>query len=223
MPVARARRPRRPHARSGASSSGRPSCSAQQRAWLDDFWARSDVEVGGQPALQQAIRWNLFELAQATRTHRRRRHRRQGRHRVGIRRPLLLGLRDLRHAVPDLHGADRRPQCAPIPPEDAARRARSRDRDEPGGALFPWRTINGLESSAYYAAGTAQYHIDADIAHALCSTWPPPATTTSSPAGPSTSSSRPPACGRTSASGAATATTSSTSTASPAPTSTRPS
>ncbi|MEB0015042.1 glycoside hydrolase family 65 protein, partial [Glaciimonas sp. Cout2] len=35
------------------------------------------------------------------------------------------------------------------------------------GALFPWRTINGLESSAYYAAGTAQYHIDADIAYAL--------------------------------------------------------
>jgi alpha,alpha-trehalose phosphorylase len=35
------------------------------------------------------------------------------------------------------------------------------------GALFPWRTINGEEASAYYAAGTAQYHIDADIAHAI--------------------------------------------------------
>jgi len=35
------------------------------------------------------------------------------------------------------------------------------------GALFPWRTINGEEASAYYAAGTAQVHIDADIAHAL--------------------------------------------------------
>ena len=35
------------------------------------------------------------------------------------------------------------------------------------GALFPWRTINGEEASAYYAAGTAQYHIDADIAHAV--------------------------------------------------------
>ena len=35
------------------------------------------------------------------------------------------------------------------------------------GALFPWRTINGEEASAYYAAGTAQYHIDADIAHAF--------------------------------------------------------
>jgi alpha,alpha-trehalose phosphorylase len=47
---------------------------------------------------------------------------------------------------------------------DARRRAR-----EVGGAgaLFPWRTINGDEASAYYAAGTAQYHIDADIAYAL--------------------------------------------------------
>ena len=47
---------------------------------------------------------------------------------------------------------------------DARRRAR-----EVGcaGALFPWRTINGEEASPYYAAGTAQYHIDADIAYAL--------------------------------------------------------
>src|SRR5262245_66647152 len=35
------------------------------------------------------------------------------------------------------------------------------------GATFPWRTINGEEASAYYAAGTAQYHINADIAYAL--------------------------------------------------------
>ncbi|MFN8631299.1 MAG: glycosyl hydrolase family 65 protein, partial [Chloroflexota bacterium] len=35
------------------------------------------------------------------------------------------------------------------------------------GALFPWRTINGHEASAYYPAGTAQYHINADIALGL--------------------------------------------------------
>ena len=35
------------------------------------------------------------------------------------------------------------------------------------GALFPWRTINGEEASAYYAAGTAQYHINADIVWAF--------------------------------------------------------
>src|SRR5207248_8939091 len=35
------------------------------------------------------------------------------------------------------------------------------------GAMFPWRTISGEEASAYYAAGTAQYHINADIMYAV--------------------------------------------------------
>jgi alpha,alpha-trehalose phosphorylase len=35
------------------------------------------------------------------------------------------------------------------------------------GALFPWRTINGEEASAYFLAGTAQYHIDADVTYAI--------------------------------------------------------
>jgi alpha,alpha-trehalose phosphorylase len=47
-------------------------------------------------------------------------------------------------------------------------RARARA-DELGqrGAMFPWRTINGEEASAYYQAGTAQYHLNADIAYAI--------------------------------------------------------
>jgi len=35
------------------------------------------------------------------------------------------------------------------------------------GALYPWRTIMGVECSGYYPAGTAQYHINGDIAHAI--------------------------------------------------------
>ncbi len=35
------------------------------------------------------------------------------------------------------------------------------------GVLFPWRTINGEECSGYYPAGTAQYHINSDIAYAI--------------------------------------------------------
>ena len=35
------------------------------------------------------------------------------------------------------------------------------------GALFPWRTIAGDEASAYYQAGTAQFHLNADIAWAI--------------------------------------------------------
>jgi alpha,alpha-trehalose phosphorylase len=45
-------------------------------------------------------------------------------------------------------------------------RARARELGHPG-ATFPWRTIDGHEASAYYAAGTAQYHINADIAYAI--------------------------------------------------------
>ncbi|WP_137597852.1 glycoside hydrolase family 65 protein [Paucilactobacillus kaifaensis] len=35
------------------------------------------------------------------------------------------------------------------------------------GALFPWRTINGKESSAYFPASTAAIHINADIMFAI--------------------------------------------------------
>jgi alpha,alpha-trehalose phosphorylase len=35
------------------------------------------------------------------------------------------------------------------------------------GAAFPWRTISGRECSGYWPAGTAAFHIDADIADAV--------------------------------------------------------
>ena len=41
----------------------------------------------------------------------------------------------------------------------------------PRGALFPWRSIDGEECSAYFPAGTAQYHIDGDVAHAVWEYW----------------------------------------------------
>jgi alpha,alpha-trehalose phosphorylase len=35
------------------------------------------------------------------------------------------------------------------------------------GVLFPWRTITGDECSAFFPAGTAQYHINADVAYSF--------------------------------------------------------
>ena len=92
---------------------------------------------------------------------------RQGRDRARLRGPLLLGHRDLRRAVPHPHRPRSGPQAlaAAAAMLDAARkRAREVGHE---GALFPWRTINGEEASAWYAAGTAQYHINADIAYAM--------------------------------------------------------
>jgi alpha,alpha-trehalose phosphorylase len=72
----------------------------------------------------------------------------------------------LRDLADRLHAASRRPQPAQAPPFAARSRPPARPRGGPKGVLFPWRTINGDEASAYYAASTAQYHIDADIVFA---------------------------------------------------------
>jgi alpha,alpha-trehalose phosphorylase len=138
-----------------------------QRAWLDDFWQRSDVQVAGQPEIQQAVRWNLFQLAQATaRTDG------QGVAAKGVTGSGYGGhyfwdteiyvLPFLTYTSPNVARNALRFRLGML---DAAR-DRAVELNQ-RGALFPWRTINGLESSAYYAAGTAQYHIDADISHAL--------------------------------------------------------
>ncbi len=139
----------------------------EQRSWYDQFWAGSDVVLEGDPGMQQAIRYNLFQLAQATA-----RSDGQGIPAKGVSGSGYEGhyfwdteiyvTPFLTYTQPDiarnvLHFRNRMLPAA---------RERARELAE-GGALFPWRTINGEEASAYYAAGTAQFHINADIAYAL--------------------------------------------------------
>jgi alpha,alpha-trehalose phosphorylase len=139
----------------------------RQREWLDDFWERADIVVAGQPDVQQAIRWNLFQLAQST-------ARTDG---GGIAAKGVSGSGYGGHYFWDteIYVLPFLTYTSPQVARNALRFRHgmldaARDRAvelNQRGALFPWRTINGLESSAYYAAGTAQYHIDADISHAL--------------------------------------------------------
>jgi alpha,alpha-trehalose phosphorylase len=141
---------------------------AAQRDWLDGFWERSDVEVVGQPALQQAIRWNLYQIAQASA-----RAEQSGVPAKGVTGSGYSGhyfwdteiyvLPFLTYTTPSMARSALRFRYNMLEP--ARRRARELAQS---GALFPWRTISGDEASAYYAAGTAQYHIDADISYALC-------------------------------------------------------
>ena len=62
----RARRPRCGSTLDDASPAGWDALAAEQSAWLDQFWARTDIAVEGDDAAQQAIRWNLFQMAQAS-------------------------------------------------------------------------------------------------------------------------------------------------------------
>jgi alpha,alpha-trehalose phosphorylase len=150
-----------------ARDEGMESCVERQREWLDDFWARTDVTLADQPVLQQATRWNLFQLAQAS-------MRADGQ---GVSAKGVSGSGYGGHYFWDteVYVLPFLTYTSPIAARNALRfrhamldhaRMRATELNQLG-ALFPWRTINGLESSAYYAAGTAQYHIDADISHAL--------------------------------------------------------
>ena len=151
-----------------AQEVGREVVEIEQRDWLGTYWANADVQLDGQPELQQAVRWCLFQLAQAA-------GRVDG---GGIAAKGVTGsgyhghyfwdtevylVPFFTHTSPELARRALRFRIAML---DAARQ-RARELSQ-AGALFPWRTINGLEASAYYAAGTAQYHIDADVAWAMC-------------------------------------------------------
>jgi alpha,alpha-trehalose phosphorylase len=139
---------------------------AEQQQWFARFWEAADVQVEDE-ALQQAIRYNLFSLAQASA-----RADQQGVPAKGVTGSGYEGhyfwdsevyvAPFLSYTQPDaarnlLHF---RTRMLPAARHRALEMAQA-------GALFPWRTISGEEASAYYAAGTAQVHIDADIAYAL--------------------------------------------------------
>ena len=49
----------------GARQAGFDGLCAAQRGYLDDFWARADVELDGDPEIQQAVRFSLFHVLQA--------------------------------------------------------------------------------------------------------------------------------------------------------------
>lgn len=140
----------------------------RQREEVAKFWSRADVEVeGAGTRLQQVIRWNLFQLLQAT-------ERAEG-HGIGARG--LTGRTYEGHYFWDtevyvlpflIYTQPRIARNILKFRYDTLDRARARARElGHKGATFPWRTINGDEASAYYAAGTAQYHINADIAYAI--------------------------------------------------------
>ena len=138
----------------------------EQRDYLETFWADSDFEVGDD-AVQQAIRFNLFQILQAS-------ARADG---AGVAAKGLTG-----HGYEGHYFWDTEIYVLPFliytQPRLARNllmfryrtldQARQRAREvNQRGALFPWRTISGEEASAYYAAGTAQYHINADIVYAI--------------------------------------------------------
>lgn len=150
-----------------AENSGFEALAHEQRAYLDQFWAHTDVEIQGDPALQQGIRFNAFQLLQS----------------VGRDGVTNIGAKGLTGEGYEGHYFwDTEMYMIPFftftQPEISrkllefryATLDKARERAavmSQKGALYPWRTIDGAENSSYFPAGTAQMHINADIAYAI--------------------------------------------------------
>ena len=150
-----------------ASVSGWACLLAEQRAYLDAFWDSADVEVDGDPTVQQAVRFGLFHVLQAGARCERRAIASKG----------LTGPGYDGHAFWDTEGFVLPVLTWTLPEaaadalrwrhstlELAADRARTLDLQ---GIALPWRTIRGEECSAYWPGGTAGFHLNADVAYAL--------------------------------------------------------
>lgn len=153
---------------SQARHTGWEKLAQAQQTYLDHYWQKADVEIEGDPALQQGVRFNTFHLLQSVG--------RDGKTNIAAKG--LTGEGYSGHTFWDSEGFAvpfflyHSPQIARALLEYRyftleGARTRAKQMSHTRGALYPWRTINGDECSSYYPAGTAQYHINADIAIAI--------------------------------------------------------
>ncbi len=153
-------------------SLGADTLLTEQRDYLSNFWQNARVEIRGGGALQEAMDYDLYELLQSTGTD-------------GVSNVAAKGLSGEGYEGHTFWDSEIYvlPLFLWTDPERAKRmllyrcgilpraRANARSLGFAKGALFPWRTIDGDECSAYFPAGTAQYHINGDIAYAFLQYW----------------------------------------------------
>jgi alpha,alpha-trehalose phosphorylase len=150
----------------GARQTGWDGLVQQQRAFFDRYWAGADVEVHGDAEVQQAVRFGLFHVIQAAARAEQRPVPAKG----------LTGPGYDGHTFWDseMFVLPALTYTLPAAAADALTwRLRTASAAEAQaqalgltGTAFPWRTINGEECSGYWPAGTAAFHINADIADA---------------------------------------------------------
>lgn len=138
-----------------------------QKSYYKRFWDKSDIIINGDDKIQAAIRFNMFHLVQS----------------VGKNGKTNIAAKGLTGDGYEGHYFwDTETYVIPYfiyTNSEIAKqllsyrysildKAKERAKElSYKGALYPWRTINGEESSAYYPAGTAQIHINADIMYSV--------------------------------------------------------
>nr|WP_308936756.1 glycosyl hydrolase family 65 protein [Duganella sp. SG902] len=151
-----------------AAAAGFDGLRLAQEQYLADFWQQADVQIAGDDALQQGMHFNQFHLLQSVG--------RDGKTNISAKGVTGEGYEGhyfwdteiyifpfFLYSKPEIARKLLEYRYAGLPKA----RERARQMSHERGALYPWRTIAGDECSAYFPAGTAQYHINADIAYSI--------------------------------------------------------
>lgn len=151
-----------------ARERGFDALAQEQHDWWRAFWGDASLSIPNLPTAEQAVRHGLFQLAQAAGRDGRTSLAAKGQTGEGYDGHVfwdadVYALPVLAHIAPATARAMLAWRIACL--DDA--RANARSMGQNAGALYPWRTIGGRECSSYFPAGSAQYHINADVAFAL--------------------------------------------------------
>ncbi len=148
---------------------GFESLLEEQKNYCQKYWDSVGFSLKGDPVNEQAMRFNLFGLLQVSGN--------QGQTSIPAKGLTSEGYDGHYFWDTEIYIL---PYFTAVNPGEARRllkyrysildhaRKRARQLSHDKGALFPWRTIAGEEGSSYYPASTAQYHINAAIAYAIC-------------------------------------------------------
>lgn len=150
-----------------AKEAGYDTLLKEQRTYLDQFWTFSQVKVEGEPDVEKAIHYNTYQLLASAGKDPHSNIPAKGLSGEGYEghyfwdtEIYMLPLFTL--TFPDVAKNLLRFRHATL---DMARE-RALEMGHTKGAKIPWRTIKGSECSAYFPAGSAQYHINADVGYA---------------------------------------------------------
>lgn len=142
----------------------------EQKKYLDDYWTKAYLDIEGDEELELAVQYNIYQLIQSV-------------SRDGYGNIAAKGLSGEGYEGHYFWDTEMyiQPFFTLTNPQiskslikyryntlDGARE-HARILGHQKGALYPWRTIMGKECSGYFPSGSAQYHINGDIAHSVSS------------------------------------------------------
>ncbi|EOT41312.1 MULTISPECIES: glycoside hydrolase family 65 protein [Enterococcus] len=140
----------------------------EQQIYLQKFWENSQVSVTGDTELNDSLNFSLFSLLQAAG--------KDGKSNIAAKGLSGEGYEGHYFWDTEIYMMPFFTLTNPAISKQLityrysileSARQNARILGHPTGALYPWRTIQGSESSGYYPSGTAQYHINSDIAYGI--------------------------------------------------------